>query len=271
MKREDVIYGHNKKINSDREILEKQIEKMEKAIAVNKAIAGGDELACGLSHGVSHYLINKKYVSKKEMKRITLLAQLDYDKKKVIELKRKKNAVENVLKFYSVGDGDRVFDSLTRGRREIITPICIPREQFVREWLSEKYEQYDRWDDVKTEIYTINGERVRSKAEKIIADELTAYGVPYKYEYPLKLVDGRQERILRPDFIALNCRLREEFVIEHLGMMDKLGYNNANLNKLDIYERNGFLLGVNMLIFHETSENQLSISVVRRYIEEYLI
>lgn len=37
--------------------------------------------------------------------------------------------------------------------------------------------------------------------------------------------------------------------------------------KLDTYERNGYYLGVNLLIFHETDRAPLNIKVMQNYIE----
>ena len=53
-----------------------------------------------------------------------------------------------------------------------------------------------------TEYYTIKGERVRSKSEKIIADELYRYQIPYKYEFPLTLATHNRNIQLYPDFTA---------------------------------------------------------------------
>ena len=117
----------------------------------------------------------------------------------------------------------------------------------------------------------MKGEKVRSKAEKIIADELNAFNIPYRYEYPLEIFVGKQKKTFRPDFLVLNRRTRKEYVIEHLGMMDKIGYYNNNLNKIGILEQNGYLLGVNLLILHETSDSPINILTFRRYVEEYLI
>ena len=47
-------------------------------------------------------------------------------------------------------------------------------------------------------------------------------------------------------------------------------YDNAML-KLDTYERNGYLLGENLLIFHETDRIPLNIKVMQKYIEHYLL
>lgn len=247
------------------------IEKIHSDINHYGKKVGNQALSCGSSHGVLQYHINRKYVPVKDIGKAEAIAQIEYEEELLSKLLKMRNAVEILLCNFETESIDSVYSSLCEGRRRLVKPIMEPEDAFIRNWISEKYEPNGYWEDNKTEYYTRLGERVRSKAEKIIADELTAYNVPYHYEYPLVVMDGSQQKILRPDFKALNRRTRDEFYIEHLGMMDKAGYNNANLNKLDFLERNGFLLGVNLLVFHETAENPLSISVVRRYIEEYLI
>lgn len=67
---------------------------------------------------------------------------------------------------------------------------------------------------------TARGEKVRSKSEVMIADTLQRFGVPYKYEYPLKL----RKFTAYPDFYCLNLRTRKEYYWEHFGMMDNVEY-----------------------------------------------
>lgn len=251
--------------------IERQMETLKNDMAKQRKIAGDAELVCSSSHGVPQYFVNGEYVSKKNLSRVRAIAQLDYDERVLGELDRKLKAVAKLENCYKDDAIKGVYSNLCKGRRDVIVPVIAPDDEYVSAWMAEPYEPYDRWDDVATEFYSVKGERVRSRAEKMIADELAAYNVPYKYEYPLELMNGRQTKIYRPDFLALNRRTREEFVLEHLGMMDKLGYYNSNLNKIDVMEHNGYLLGVNLLILHETSESPISIPVVRRYIEEYLI
>ena len=247
-----------------------QLKRLKSDYQKQKSKTEGDSLACNKSNGVPQYFINGMYISKREISRCEAIAQRDYEEKAIEYLTRKLKYIEKIIPF-ETESVDAVYSSLCDGRKRLVKPIVEPEDEFVARWISEQYEPNGYWEDNKTEYYTRLGERVRSKAEKIIADELTAYNVPYHYEYPLYVMDGNQQKLLRPDFKALNRRTREEFYLEHLGMMDKAGYNNVNLNKLDLLERNGFLLGVNLLVFHETAESPLSISVVRRYIEEYLV
>ena len=122
-----------------------------------------------------------------------------------------------------------------------------------------------------TEFYTHKGERVRSKSELIIAGELNRYDVPYHYEMPLQLNDWGRVVTLRPDFTVMNRSNGKSYIYEHLGMMDNQAYVENNMKKLELYEKNGFLLGRNLLVTHETSKSPLNIAVVDSYIEHYLI
>ena len=54
-------------------------------------------------------------------------------------------------------------------------------------------------------------------------------------------------------------------------MMDNQAYIESNMKKLELYEKNGFLLGKNLLVTHETSKSPLNIAVVDSYIEHFLI
>lgn len=229
------------------------------------------KLKCGKTHNTAQYFIDGKYISKREMTKIENIAQLDYYHRIEEFLSEKSKLIEKILSQYSDMELDKCFQKLCFGRKQIVTPIQQPLDEFVAQWMAEKYEISERWEDDKIYYTTIKGEKVRSKSEKIIADELVARNIPYRYEYPLELKVGNQQKIFRPDFMILNQRTRQVFLLEHLGMMDKTNYYNMSLNKLDIYEQNGYLLGKNLLILHETSETSLNINVLRNYIDEYMI
>ena len=49
--------------------------------------------------------------------------------------------------------------------------------------------------------------------------------------------------ICRPDFTVINKRTGKMFLYEHLGKMDDENYVASNMRKLDLYEKNGYLLG----------------------------
>ena len=54
-------------------------------------------------------------------------------------------------------------------------------------------------------------------------------------------------------------------------MMDNIAYANKNINKIQIYEQNGFLAGKNLIMTFESSMYPLNSSTIKSMIEEYLI
>ena len=72
-------------------------------------------------------------------------------------------------------------------RKGLIIPYVLSDKEYIENWLREDYKGLDYKNDI--EIYSVNGEKVRSKSEKIIADSLYYNKIPYKYEKPLN-IDG---------------------------------------------------------------------------------
>ena len=137
--------------------------------------------------------------------------------------------------------------------------------------LEELYDLYsnEELENVYRESHPARKE-VISPIIKLPEQILYLYKVPYKYEMPLKLKNQNRIVTFYPDFTALNKRTERKFIIEHLGMMDKMSYYENAMRKIDVYEKNNILLGRDMILLHETSNSPLNVNVVRKYIEEYL-
>ena len=73
-----------------------------------------------------------------------------------------------------------------------------------------------------------------------------------------------------PDFTAINTTTGEIKCIEHLGMMDHPNYYQNVLAKLDAYEKNGLLIGRDIVLIHESSYRPLNTKVIADYIDEFL-
>ena len=181
----------------------------------------------------------------------------------------------NILKRFNAGYQEDIYSDIYKklhsGRKALIKPLFLPIGDKISLWEAEEYSPGSFDENDNTEYYTSKGERVRSKSEKIIADELNEAEIPYKYEKPLYLQDWNRTKLFRPDFTVLNRSSGRCYYIEHFGMMDNASYYNNALNKLDIYEKNGLLLGRDILIFHETSFAPLNVKTVRQYIQVYLL
>lgn len=53
-------------------------------------------------------------------------------------------------------------------------------------------------------------------------------------------------------------------------MMDKTIYFENTLRKLDVYQKNGILLGEGLILTYETSESPLDTNVLKEYVERFL-
>ena len=215
-------------------------------------------------------MINTHYASKiHEINAIKELAIKEYHKALLPLIKKEIKYLKLLLKTEE--QIENAYNGMYEGKRILFEPDLIPTSKIIEDFENTTYEGLSFDDNDQTEYYTNRGERVRSKSEKIIADELARQKIPYKYEKPLVLfVDGKQKQFF-PDFTVLNKTTGKIIYLEHLGMMDNSYYYNNTLNKLDIYEKNGLLIGKDILIFHESSRQPLNTRTIDDYINEFLL
>lgn len=115
---------------------------------------------------------------------------------------------------------------------------------------------------------TNKGDNVRSKSEKIIADLLYKYKIPYQYEPEIRLDNGNQ---YFPDFVILNVSQRKTVYWEHLGRVDFDDYCVKNMRKLLDYDKAGYVLGENLILTMETAAMPLDVKRVDEIIQKYFI
>ncbi len=82
---------------------------------------------------------------------------------------------------------------------------------------------------------TARGERVRSKSEVIIANQLHAAGIEYSYE-PLVVINGKERY---PDFVIEDDDSGEIYYWEHLGLMSDPQYRERWQRKREDYIAHG--------------------------------
>ena len=158
-----------------------------------------------------------------------------------------------------------VFSQQNIGRQKLVAPIVKPKEVLLREWEEDTYEKKGFVEGEKV-FYTAKGERVRSKSEVLIADTFLRLGIPYHYEYPLRI----KERLLHPDFKLLQLRTGKTWIWEHLGMMDNPVYAASAIERVIFYMLNGYISGKNLIISCETFRCPLNAEQVLALIREYL-
>ena len=207
------------------------------------------------------------YIRDKDVALARRLAQKDYDKKVLNAVKKELEAIRRYAEKKPDLEAEQIYDSLHRARRQLVEPIRKTDEQFIREWENVIYRGKKFRNDLP-ELYTAKGERVRSKSEIIIADSLAREGIPYRYEFPVRL---KQIGNVYPDFTVLNVKRRKEIYWEHLGMMDDSEYVEKAMQKIASYEKNGIYTGDSLILTYETQMHPINQKQINGIIHHYLL
>ena len=207
----------------------------------------------------------RNYISKKSPKLAIKLAQKEYDQTvlaKALTFQKQVDALWHTLEV----DFDDIINQFPEEKKKLIKPYFSSDDEFIKKWESMSYDG-KLIDESIPELFSNNGEQVRSKSEKIIADKLAEMGIPYRYEAPLFL--GTMG-IVYPDFTLLKVCTREVIYWEHLGMMDDPNYVHKALNKINTYIRNGYIPGKNLLLTFESKTIPLNMRNVESQLRAIL-
>lgn len=207
------------------------------------------------------------YIPRDNKALASALAQKDYDTRLLAALEKQLKAIDRFLKDYDPGAPVTAYEDLTAPRKQLVTPEFVSDEDYVKQWLSVPYDRLG-FKPEDPLFYTDKGERVRSKSEVLIANELFRHGIPYRYEYP---VYSGGVIMAAPDFNCLNVRLRKEYYWEHLGMMGKEEYANRNAAKIEKYTLAKDFDEASLILTFETDRHPLNTRVIEEKIIKYLV
>ena len=208
----------------------------------------------------------ERYLSLKEKDIISALAQKAYDTKILNCIEQELKAIERYLNTCPKVMPEDWYKELHSERQKMIVPIAPDWERLRADWLSLQYEGKG-FDERIPEIYTDKGERVRSKSELLIANELYRADVAYRYEYPVYI---KGFGTIYPDFMILSKKKQKEICWEHFGRMDDPEYAQKAIQKIAAYEENGYVIGENLVVTFETKQTILTTRKIQTVIERYL-
>ena len=154
----------------------------------------------------------RTYANQKDQMLVTQLCQKDYNQRILAKAKQELKELERLYKNYDNKTYESVYEKLHPVRQQLINPIWLPDEEFVKQWEAVAYTPKG-FSPESPEFYTDKGERVRSKSEILIANALKKHHVPYRFEYPYQFEPYGP--IFHPDFTVLNVRTRKEYIWEH--------------------------------------------------------
>lgn len=207
---------------------------------------------------------NGTYISHSEIDFAKQLAQKEYDSVSVKAIEKELCLIKNYLKkteFY-----ENCNFKFTERKLDLVTPLTLENEAYVREWLNLPYQKKEFKEGQKV-FTTSSGLQVRSKSEVIIAELLEKNTVPFRYEQKLKFSAFN----VYPDFTCLNIRTRKEYVWEHFGLLDDVDYVKTAVEKIHYYQKSGYFPGKNLIITTENQDYPLSSNLVQQVIDEYFM
>ena len=129
------------------------------------------------------------------------------------------------------------------------------------EWENGEYPKNTLFPEEKRHR-TARGEKVRSKSEAIIANVLSQYQIPYRYEETLFI--GRES--FSPDFT-----IRKEngafLYWEHCGLTGNPEYMARHKTKIDTYEKAGIYPWKNLIITYDDENGGIDIPLIEKEIQ----
>jgi len=251
--------------------LDKLILEADRRIKVSKAPESKRIVVNKKRKSFQYYELDKKgkrvYIPKEYRQVVQEVVQRDYDEAVKRALVESKSHINRFLKHYDSDAVENVYNKLCEGRKVFVTPIIPTDEDYVREWKKTHIGQQNSYP-MATSYLTEQGEQVRSKSEKILADLFLKHQIPYLYEPQLKLKNGSS---IYPDFAVLNLQTRKTIYWEHFGLISDGEYASKALHKLQAYEENGFVIGKDILFTSESAQAPFDIKTVEKKIKAYLL
>lgn len=211
----------------------------------------------------------KRYLKESELALAEKLMAKNYYQSLLPILQEELKRTEAFLEYYrkNLKRKEKMFDALAPERKKVIDNVFASGDYLSKIWLNQPYQTKGIAEGERS-FESENGDKVRSKSELIISNALSHNHIPFKYEYPLLIKE--KGIVLYPDFTLLNVRKRKIYYWEHLGMLDDPEYLNAAIKRLHLLEESGLMIGKKLLVTYEDSKHPLDISLVNKYIKEYL-
>ena len=259
------MQNQEKKMEERKEFIKRLIEEKEKE---NKKLPHGNVRAIKHGKGYQYYLRdesndpNGKYIPRKELKWVRKMIQREYNEKVVERAREELKLIEKMEKYYQHGCVEDIYEKFAQGKQVLIKAVACSTEQFLSEWLNTEYDKLP-FRENSPEYYSNKGERMRSKSEVIIANLLDKWNVPYLYEKPLTLNNGR---VVHPDFTIIDAERKRVIYWEHLGMLDDEEYLEKAILKIRQYEETGLCIGKSLIITGESSRQPMDVRLVEKQI-----
>ncbi|GAB1475646.1 hypothetical protein MASR2M70_04780 [Bacillota bacterium] len=206
----------------------------------------------------------QRYITEGESRLKTALKRKLFLQLSIKRLKISIKALETFLKIFQPYDPDDILALLPEAFKEI--DYNVHKERLCSDWSKEDYERSDLYPEGLIHG-TVNGLKVRSKSEAIIAGLLEVNNVPFRYEAALNLGN----KAYYPDFTIMRPRDNKILYWEHFGMADDEGYSYSMEKKLSVYRKHGIVPWNQLITTYEVEKGSMDARDIQGIIDAFLL
>lgn len=208
----------------------------------------------------------KTYIPSKNRETAIKLAEKKYYEAVLKDILQEKKAIQSYLNICDKNTTNEKVLLATPAYTELLHVSFKANDTEADEWMRADYEKCPKYPEQL--IHTIiNGQKVRSKSEAIIATMLYVNRIPFHYEEALYL----GKKVIYPDFTIKHPVTGRTYYWEHFGMMDHESYAKSAFQKMQLYNTNKILLSDTLLATYETEDRPLKSNFVENMIQQYFL
>lgn len=206
------------------------------------------------------------YLAKENRNLARQLAKRKYLTNELEAFLQEKKAVESYLRKCEHGKYQKKRQKLMENAEfhMLLEEILFTENEQIKKWISQSYETNPKMPEQKVHK-TYQGVYVRSKSEVLISNTLFTNQIPFRYENLIQI----QDIVLYPDFTILHPRTGKIYYWEHFGMMDDEAYMNSFLKKIKLYQSEGIIPSVQLIMTFETKQHPLDYEYVQNLVNYY--
>jgi hypothetical protein len=210
---------------------------------------------------------NRKYIGTSDSVRVKQIKQNEMARVLLKTLESDRKKLNNCLSVISRCSFENIKNSLPPKYSAIDADLCIDnRLNELIAWANMDYEKNKR-EYPSSKNVAKDGTRMRSKGEVVWYNLLKDSGIPFRYDCIMTFTDRNGFSVKKaPDFL-IQCYDGSFIIIEHLGMLDEDYYSKDFIEKAQIYQISGYVIGSNFFITSDDIHRGTDSQAIERTIE----
>ena len=213
----------------------------------------------------------RPYLGNGRNKEVMKIKRARYIAKELEAVEHDIDLLEKLLKGYRLSGFAEINAAIPRTYRLQSIDYYEDLPDVGKEWMKRKEAEkaeYGPWHPEGL-IHTVsNGIKVRTKSEMAIAEILLRNGIPFVYELPHVLKNGK---IVHTDFTILSTiDYKTEILLEHEGSMGDPGYRDKHAWRIENYYLTGYIPNVNIFFTFDGLDGSVDGEVIQRIVDGWL-